>query len=76
MQRPVRTRTDVPFGVRQLSAANGVLARRSVRLLVDELADDFACRIGSHRRIFDGEEMPWVGHAFECMGAAITEWDA
>ena len=44
--------------------------------LVDELADDFARRVGSQWRVFDGEELPFVGDAFERMGAAISEWDA
>jgi hypothetical protein len=33
-------------------------------------------RVGSLKLVFDGEELPWVGDAFERMGAAISEGDA
>jgi hypothetical protein len=40
------------------------------------LADEFAVIAGFQPWVFDGEELPWVGDAFERMGAAIGERDA
>src|SRR5512132_493957 len=40
------------------------------------LADQFACWIRSVSWVFDSEELPLVGDAFERVGAAISERDA
>src|SRR4029453_16293036 len=49
---------------------------RSVRVLVVALADQFACWTSSVSWVFDSEELPLVGDAFERVGAAISERDA
>jgi hypothetical protein len=39
-------------------------------------SQEFAPSVSSRTGAFDGEELPWVGDAFEGVGAAIGEWDA
>jgi hypothetical protein len=46
---------------------------RSVRSQSVGLAGEFARSVGSRLWVFDGEKLPWVGDAFERMGAAISE---